>query len=59
MKAVLALALVAGIAQAVWPIPSTYSNGSDVLWIDHSVKISYKGAGHVSQDDNAALPGTD
>lgn len=25
----------------VWPIPVTHSNGSEVLWIDKSVKISY------------------
>ncbi|KAK5705381.1 Glucosamine-6-phosphate isomerase (Glucosamine-6-phosphate deaminase) (GNPDA) (GlcN6P deaminase) [Elasticomyces elasticus] len=41
----LLVALCASSAQAVWPIPSEYSSGEGVLWIDQSVKISYNGAG--------------
>jgi len=29
---------------AVWPIPSKYIHGTDVLWIEQSVQISYNGA---------------
>ena len=49
MRALAALAALAATAQAVWPLPSQYTSGEKVLWIDESkVKISYSGPGHVS-----------
>lgn len=33
---------------AIWPIPSSYSSGETVLWIEREVQISYNGAIQVS-----------
>ena len=38
----------AATASAIWPIPSSYSHGESVLWIDQSVQFTYNGAGQVS-----------
>jgi hexosaminidase len=48
MRSFIALLLFASSALAIWPLPVSYSNGSDVLWIDQNVKISYNGGGSVS-----------
>lgn len=49
MRALAILAALAATAQAIWPLPSQYTSGEKVLWIDESkVKISYSGPGHVS-----------
>jgi hexosaminidase len=40
--------LFAATASAIWPIPSSYSHGDSVLWIDQSVQFTYNGAGQVS-----------
>jgi len=29
------------LVSALWPIPSTYQSGSDVLWIDNNVGVNY------------------
>lgn len=46
------LLLCVSCVTALWPIPTTYSSGEEVLWIDRNVHISYNGAsqvrGHVS-----------
>jgi hexosaminidase len=48
MRSLKALLLLASSALAIWPLPVSYSNGSDVLWIDQNVKISYNGGASVS-----------
>ncbi|KAH9832125.1 glycoside hydrolase family 20 protein [Teratosphaeria destructans] len=52
-RSILSLAVWAGTAAALWPIPSSYVSGSDVLWIDHNVKISYNGASNFSASSNS------
>ncbi|CAK4033151.1 glycoside hydrolase family 20 [Lecanosticta acicola] len=43
------LALLATGAQAIWPLPSKYTSGHGVLFIDQAkVKVTYNGPGHVS-----------
>lgn len=34
-------------ASAIWPFPTHYSTGDDVLWIDQDVRIVYKAANQV------------
>lgn len=41
------LALFAATASAIWPLPSSYEHGDQVLWIDQSVKVTYNGAEQV------------
>ena len=42
VKVLLALtALLSRFASALWPIPSSYSPGTSMLWIDRDVEISY------------------
>lgn len=55
MKLLYYTALFTATANAIWPIPSSYTHGESVLWIDDSVKFTYNGAGQVSQ--NSALLG--
>ncbi|WPH04861.1 putative cytochrome 52A4 [Acrodontium crateriforme] len=45
MKLSSALALFAGCASALWPLPVNYTSGHDVLWIDNNIKINYKAQG--------------
>ncbi|EMC95768.1 glycoside hydrolase family 20 protein [Baudoinia panamericana UAMH 10762] len=45
MLTVFGLVLCISSASALWPIPSVYTNGSGVVWIDKDVKVSYNGAG--------------
>ena len=40
--AVVASALFANVALAIWPIPATYKHGSTVVWIDDSAKWVYQ-----------------
>ncbi|KAK6388583.1 hypothetical protein LTR65_007739 [Meristemomyces frigidus] len=40
----LVIALCATSASAIWPIPSTYTSGGEVLWITRDVAINYKTA---------------
>ena len=47
MKLLGAVALFAPLAAALWPIPSSYSSGSTVLWIGSDVKVTYNGANDV------------
>lgn len=42
-----AIVLSASFAAALWPIPSSYSTGTTVLWIDESVKVTYNGPPNV------------
>ncbi|KAK4991853.1 Glucosamine-6-phosphate isomerase (Glucosamine-6-phosphate deaminase) (GNPDA) (GlcN6P deaminase) [Elasticomyces elasticus] len=42
------LALYAYGVAAIWPIPSSYSSGDAVLWIDAGVRITYNGANNYS-----------
>lgn len=49
MWPLLSLALFASCALAIWPLPVSYSNGTEVLWIDRNVKISYNGGSSVSE----------
>ncbi|KAK4990921.1 Glucosamine-6-phosphate isomerase (Glucosamine-6-phosphate deaminase) (GNPDA) (GlcN6P deaminase) [Elasticomyces elasticus] len=42
------LALYACCAAAIWPIPSSYTSGEAVLWIDAGVRITYNGANNYS-----------
>ncbi|KAJ8606812.1 hypothetical protein MRB53_040679 [Persea americana] len=39
-SALLTIAL-SSIATAIWPIPTNYTSGSSVLWIDGSVGVNY------------------
>ncbi|OCK94282.1 glycoside hydrolase family 20 protein [Cenococcum geophilum 1.58] len=48
MKLLSAVALFAPLAAALWPIPSSYSSGSTVLWIGSDVKVTYNGANDTS-----------
>lgn len=41
-------ALFAACVTAIWPLPSSYTHGDKVLWIDQSVKVTYNGADQVS-----------
>ena len=45
----IAIALLFGEAFAIWPLPVSYTTGSETLFIDQNVKISYKGASSVSR----------
>ncbi|KAM0718011.1 hypothetical protein Q7P37_006343 [Cladosporium fusiforme] len=45
MNLIFYTALFAATATAIWPIPTTYTHGNKVLWIDESVEITYNGAG--------------
>lgn len=40
--------LLAATASAIWPIPSSYSHGEGLVWVDESVQFTYNGAGQVS-----------
>lgn len=37
--------LLAATASAIWPIPSSYSHGEGLVWVDESVQFTYNGAG--------------
>lgn len=45
MRVLSVLAGFAATAYAVWPLPSSYSQGESVVWIDPSVHFTYKGPG--------------
>ena len=47
MRSTFILAASANLAAALWPIPTTYTSGDDVLWIDRNVKINYRVADSV------------
>ncbi|KAL1303872.1 hypothetical protein AAFC00_000327 [Neodothiora populina] len=49
------IAIFVSGAAALWPIPSTYSNGSKVLWIDNDVQISYNGVVQLTGYDTQGL----
>jgi hexosaminidase len=49
MKLLSYLPFFAATASAIWPIPSTYTHGEGVLWVDQSVQFTYNGAEQVSQ----------
>ena len=40
--------LLAATASAIWPIPSSYSHGESLVWVDESVQFTYNGAAQVS-----------
>lgn len=48
MKTIAAFLYLVQTAVSLWPIPAQYTHGTDVLWIDPDVKISYQGASGVS-----------
>jgi len=39
--------LFLGTALAIWPLPTHYTSGTEVLWIDRDVQIIYAGANQV------------
>jgi hexosaminidase len=39
------LSVFVGLASAIWPKPSEYSSGKQVLWLPHHVKTTYQGPG--------------
>jgi len=43
MKLLSILITCAPFASALWPIPSSYTNGTKVLFIEKSVRITYNG----------------
>jgi hexosaminidase len=47
--------LLAATASAIWPIPSSYSHGEGLLWVDESVQFTYNGAA-AGQVSHAATP---
>jgi len=57
MKLLGAVALFAPLAAALWPIPSSYSSGSTVLWIGSDVKVTYNGANDVGSVKYPNEPG--
>ncbi|KAK5168717.1 Glucosamine-6-phosphate isomerase (Glucosamine-6-phosphate deaminase) (GNPDA) (GlcN6P deaminase) [Saxophila tyrrhenica] len=46
----LVCSIFATTALAIWPLPVSYTNGSETLWIDRNVRISYNG-GDESSDN--------
>jgi hexosaminidase len=58
MKLLSYLPFFAATASAIWPIPSTYTHGEGVLWVDQSVQFTYNGAEQVSQSTKP-LPNED
>lgn len=48
----LAAVFASGVA-ALWPIPSNYTHGDSVLWIDRSVQISYNGVVQVASSSSS------
>lgn len=42
------LAVFVSAVAAVWPVPSSYSSGENVLWIERGVKFSFNGVPQVS-----------
>lgn len=38
---VIVAALSIGLVSALWPIPSSYESGNQVLWIDGHVEFNY------------------
>ncbi|KAK4574136.1 Glucosamine-6-phosphate isomerase (Glucosamine-6-phosphate deaminase) (GNPDA) (GlcN6P deaminase) [Recurvomyces mirabilis] len=44
MQVISVMMLCTVAVQALWPISTTYEAGNQTLWIDQSVKITYKGA---------------
>lgn len=61
MNLVYYTALFAATASAIWPIPSSYSHGEGLLWVDESVQFTYNGAvaGQVSHITATPLPNKD
>ena len=49
MKIIGVLFCLAQTAVLLWPVPAQYTHGTDVLWINPSVKISYQGGSGVSE----------
>ncbi|EON63851.1 hypothetical protein W97_03079 [Coniosporium apollinis CBS 100218] len=47
MRSLAALTLLTPFAAAIWPLPSSYTSGDTVLWIDGGVQISYNAANNV------------
>ncbi len=41
MKFLSAIIHLSPLAAAIWPIPSAYTHGEGVLWINSNVKITY------------------
>ncbi|KAK5008329.1 Glucosamine-6-phosphate isomerase (Glucosamine-6-phosphate deaminase) (GNPDA) (GlcN6P deaminase), partial [Cryomyces antarcticus] len=56
MKLLGAIALFLPFASAIWPIPSSYTSGDTVLWVDKKVKITYNGetqsVGYIQNSSN-------
>ncbi|KAK7516144.1 putative cytochrome 52A4 [Phyllosticta citriasiana] len=42
MRLIGLLCIGAPLAAALWPIPTKYTSGTDVLWIDGNVKVDYE-----------------
>ncbi|KAF2101944.1 N-acetyl-beta-D-glucosaminidase [Rhizodiscina lignyota] len=43
MRLLLPATLCAALVSALWPLPSSYTHGDTVLWIDKNVKVNYSG----------------
>ena len=42
LSTLLAASLFVAAAVSVWPLPSHYSTGDDVLWVAQEVRFSYE-----------------
>jgi hexosaminidase len=47
MKSVITFSLLVASVTAIWPLPSSYSSGSNTLWLDKRVKIVVNGVANV------------
>ncbi len=48
MKFLSAIIQLSPLAAAIWPIPTEYTYGEGVLWINSNVKITYSAPSAVS-----------
>ena len=55
-RPILTLAWLAEFALAIWPLPTHYSNGSNVVWIDRECRMQYTGPAAVSDHPMTTSP---
>ncbi|KAK8154889.1 putative cytochrome 52A4 [Phyllosticta citrichinensis] len=52
MRLISLLCIGAPLVAAIWPIPTKYTSGTDVLWIDSNVKVDYENPDTGPSTDN-------
>lgn len=47
-KSLASLALFAGFASAIWPVPESYKHGDTVIWLSDDVSMTFEKPQEVS-----------